>query len=457
MTNEFIPTARTGEMPNEYGAYGMNPDYVAEWKRGRNFVKAKLLKLADESWLFDVDHDIRGCGRRGPLFAGHNIAPNMASARSGVTVLIEELCNTTELLSARDIKDLRGWAQGLLKWPRNTQWIGADDADDDEEDNGDIVPAPVQGEVVESQGDAADRARALAEQLGYDLPANSTNPDMIQRDIAANMRRSVEACLEIGKGLLVLKAACSHGDFVRRMDGIGIEERLGQRFMQAALKFSKAASTPLLVAAGNQTKLLELLVLDDEQIEELATGQTGELKLDDVACMSVKELRAALREARAEREAAESVAKKNREIADKAETEAEKLRRSPQKIANEAAEEAEEAGRRRGLLRAAVSEIHQAHKEVESAIAKMMTAIIDYMDLEPSPEDGPPFLPVIDSFYESEIDDLSRKHLDFTGLYRRWNAERGEKQPWETWGTEDGEQKTEDGADTPISSDDDES
>lgn len=146
--------------------------------------------------------------------------------------------------------------------------------------------------------------RAVAAQLGYQLPADCTDPDLIQRDIAANMRRSVEACLEVGRGLRVLKEACEHGQFISRIDALGIEVRVAQKFMASAAKFSNAASTPLLKAAGNQTKLFEMLVLDDEQIEELElTGQTGELKLDDISTMSVKELRAALRETRENAEA----------------------------------------------------------------------------------------------------------------------------------------------------------
>ncbi|MDO5940614.1 hypothetical protein [Burkholderia cepacia] len=146
--------------------------------------------------------------------------------------------------------------------------------------------------------------RAVAAQLGYQLPADCTDPDLIQRDIAANMRRSVEACLEVGRGLRVLKEACEHGQFTARLDVLGIEVRVAQKFMASAAKFSKAALTPLLKAAGNQTKLFEMLVLDDEQIEELElTGQTGELKLDDIATMSVKELRSALRETRENAEA----------------------------------------------------------------------------------------------------------------------------------------------------------
>ncbi|MCG9079444.1 hypothetical protein [Laribacter hongkongensis] len=146
--------------------------------------------------------------------------------------------------------------------------------------------------------------RAVAAQLGYQLPADCTDPDLIQRDIAANMRRSVEACLEVGRGLRVLKEACEHGQFTTRLEALGIEVRVAQKFMASAAKFSNAASTPLLKAAGNQTKLFEMLVLDDEQIEELElTGQSGELKLDDIATMSVKELRTKLREARDNAEA----------------------------------------------------------------------------------------------------------------------------------------------------------
>lgn len=160
--------------------------------------------------------------------------------------------------------------------------------------------------MTQSQQDAA--VRAVAAQLGYQLPADCTDPDLIQRDIAANMRRSVEACLEVGRGLRVLKEACGHGNFMARLDVLGIETRVAQKFMAAAAKFSNATSTPLLKAAGNQTKLFEMLVLDDEQVEELElTGQTGELHLDDVATMSVKELRKALRDARETADARERI------------------------------------------------------------------------------------------------------------------------------------------------------
>lgn len=160
--------------------------------------------------------------------------------------------------------------------------------------------------VIARETDA--RVRAVALSMGYQLPADCTDPDLIQRDISANMRRSVEACLQVGMGLEVLRAACEHGQFLARLDVLCIDVTVAKRFRMAARKFSKGATSHLLKAAGNQSKLLEMLVLDDEQIEELElTGQTGELSLDDVATMSVKELRAAVREVRAEKAAVDKV------------------------------------------------------------------------------------------------------------------------------------------------------
>ena len=140
--------------------------------------------------------------------------------------------------------------------------------------------------------------RAVALKVGYQLPGDCIDPDLIQRDIAANMRRSVEACLEVGRGLSTLKAACPHGSFMARLDVLGVDHTVAKRFMQAAFKFSNGALTHHMAKAiGNQTKLFEMLVLDDEQIEGLAlTGEFGDIKLDDIATMSVKELRAALRQ-----------------------------------------------------------------------------------------------------------------------------------------------------------------
>lgn len=178
--------------------------------------------------------------------------------------------------------------------------------------------APLDAEVILSQqnqvavlsAEQDSQVRAVAEQLGYQLPADCTDPDLIQRDIAANMRRSVEACLEVGRGLQVLKTACGHGNFLPRLEALGIERFVAAKFIAAAIKFSSLpASSALTKAIGSQSKLIEMLVLDDGELQELElTGQTGELTLDDVATMSVKELRKALREAREDKKALQQVA-----------------------------------------------------------------------------------------------------------------------------------------------------
>jgi hypothetical protein len=150
--------------------------------------------------------------------------------------------------------------------------------------------------------------RAVAAQVGYQLPGDMADPDLIQRDIGINMQRSVQACFEVGRALTVLKAACGHGNFIQRLDVMNIDANVAGRFMRAAQKFSKSPSTATLKAIGNQTKLFEMLVLDDEQIAEFELmGQTGELTLDDVATMTVKELRSALREARQDKQADEKL------------------------------------------------------------------------------------------------------------------------------------------------------
>lgn len=171
--------------------------------------------------------------------------------------------------------------------------------------------------LAESQQDA--RVRAVAAQVGYQLPSDCTDPDMIQRDIAVNMRRTAEAMLQIGLGLICLKESCQHGEFAARLEVLRFEPRVAQQYMKVAKKLANTnTSSHLIKVIDSQSKLLELIVLDDDELEELAlTGETGELKLDDVAGMSVRELKKAIRELRAEKDASEKLlAHKNKQIDD---------------------------------------------------------------------------------------------------------------------------------------------
>ena len=173
--------------------------------------------------------------------------------------------------------------------------------------------APV-AQAVAVLDERASRVRAVALQMGYQLPGDGVDADLIQRDIAANMRRSVEACLEVGRGLAVLKEACEHGEFRARLEVLGVEKTVATRFMLAAEKFSKVAlAQPLTKAIGGQSKLFELLVLDADEVQELAAGgEVRGLDADDIAGMTRNELRAALKASR------DQIAAKDRVLADNA-------------------------------------------------------------------------------------------------------------------------------------------
>lgn len=167
---------------------------------------------------------------------------------------------------------------------------------------------------------ALSNAKTHALSIGYSLPGDVVDADLIERDISVNMARSVQAVLEVGRGLSVLKLACGHGNFLERLDRLGIDARLAQRMMRAGEKFSRHGGGKLVNALGNRAKLFEMLVLDDEELDTLeASGELGPLKLDDISTMSMKELREALRQARADAAFAEDKIRREGRRADDAE------------------------------------------------------------------------------------------------------------------------------------------
>ena len=170
-------------------------------------------------------------------------------------------------------------------------------------------------------------AQALATQLGYD---GSLTVGALEDGIRFYQQRTAEACIELGKRLLLLKETCGHGDFKPRLELLGIEYTAASRFMAVAAKFSKVATSQLLKLASSQGKVIELLVLDSEEIAELAEGGTVRgMAADDVANMGVRELRAALREARAEGQANLTLLDKRNSTIDKLERDCERIKKLP--------------------------------------------------------------------------------------------------------------------------------
>lgn len=174
--------------------------------------------------------------------------------------------------------------------------------------------------------DANESAHAMAVQIGYQ---GAVTVGALEDEIRFYQRRTVEAILETGKRLLVLRELTSHGnssqigtnsDFVARVELLGFSRSTAYRFMQAALKTAKSANLALLsTQVKSASAFLELVTHDDDVLENLA-------EMDDVERMSASELRIALREAREEKGAVEKV------LADK-NTAMDKLRAQVKRIA----------------------------------------------------------------------------------------------------------------------------
>jgi len=142
--------------------------------------------------------------------------------------------------------------------------------------------------------EAAENVQALALELGYE---GSLSKRELILGIKSSMRSSIEHVLEAGRRLLILKEMTPHGQFTNELGKEGIDERVARKFMAATLKFSKRPSTAVLKSVGNPTKMLELLILDDGEVEALEKGDTVRgVTMDDIERMSASELRKALRE-----------------------------------------------------------------------------------------------------------------------------------------------------------------
>jgi hypothetical protein len=137
----------------------------------------------------------------------------------------------------------------------------------------------------------------------------SANPNVLVTEIQGYQQSAVECLFQIGARLLLLRKLLQHGEWIKSLHTLGMNERTAQRIAQATVKYTgdgKQRSDKLL--GVGKSKLLELMVLDDDEIDVLDQGgQIGELDLDEVARMSVTELRRALREARMELEAKDSL------------------------------------------------------------------------------------------------------------------------------------------------------
>lgn len=156
----------------------------------------------------------------------------------------------------------------------------------------------------------ASNAIAVAQQVGYD---GTLTVGAIEDEIRFYQRRTVEAILETGKRLLVLKELTPHGEFSQRVELLGFHVKTAQRFMQAAIKTSKSDKLSFLSGhVKSASAFLELVTHDDDVLE-------GIQEMDDFDRMSASQLRQKARELEADLKAsAEVMAGKDRKLNEQA-------------------------------------------------------------------------------------------------------------------------------------------
>ena len=183
---------------------------------------------------------------------------------------------------------------------------------------GDVIDIEPNPSALQAASDAlaviGPRQREITERFGDGQPYDRVR---VSDEARFFLGHAQNAFLEVGRRLILIKEHEAYTDFVQAVEALGLTERTARRMMQATLKFSspKLAGKMRLMQLG-QSKLIELLVEDDDTLAELEDGGTvAGLKLDEIQLMSRADLRAALAESR-QREAAKDrvIAEKSRKL-----------------------------------------------------------------------------------------------------------------------------------------------
>lgn len=162
-----------------------------------------------------------------------------------------------------------------------------------------------------------EHTRAVIDQFGDSLP---WSPEHYETRIRDELKRGCEAFLRAGRYLVVARECATHGEWEGMLGRLGLSQPTAHRMIEAARRVASLSNhsraNDLTRAAGTSSKLIELLSLPEDQFAELAEeGETNGLALDDLEGMTRAELRAAVRDARADIEAKdERAAKREREI-----------------------------------------------------------------------------------------------------------------------------------------------
>ena len=193
---------------------------------------------------------------------------------------------------------------------------------------------------------------------------------MIERGRFA-VRQTLEGMFELGRVLIIIKEHTDHGRFTDIIaENFGLHQREAQRLMNATQRFA----TPAMQKAHSKlmdlgkSKLLELLTEEDDDLIDLADGGSiNGVTLDDVDRMTVRELRAALKDSREDLEAARKVSATKQETIDELNHTLEKTRKKladadPEKIGEEL----------HATLNAAQTGVRSALTQIQPVLAQLI-------------------------------------------------------------------------------------
>ena len=220
------------------------------------------------------------------------------------------------------------------------------------------------------------KTAALAQELGYQ---GALTVGTLEDEIRFYQRRTVEAILETGKRLLLLKEITPRGEFQQRVELLGFGYRTAARFMQAAAKTAKSANLALLSAqVKSSSAFLELVTHDDDVLENLQ-------EMDDIDRLSASQLRERLRQAEQDVKFAAEKRAKAEERADKAEKKLAGNRPVVVPLDERVADFQKEVADRQILIEKAIEAHHQSAIALDTWWTEEVTSAPDYDPEAPAP------------------------------------------------------------------------
>lgn len=219
-------------------------------------------------------------------------------------------------------------------------------------------------------------AAALAQELGYQ---GALTVGTLEDEIRFYQRRTVEAILETGKRLLLLKEITPFGEFTQRVEMLGFSDRTARRFMQAAAKTAKSAKLAVLqYEIKSASAFLELVTHDDDVLENLQD-------MDDIDRLSASQLRERLRQAEQDVKFAQEKRSEAEERADKAEKKLAGKRPVVVPLDEKLDPFLKEISERQKLLVKGIAAHHEAAKALDAWWTDEVTQAEDYDPEAPAP------------------------------------------------------------------------